>query len=223
MKYTRAYFRPYLPAAALTVALLFGQAMCELALLGYLSDIINKWILTRNTYIIRSTGLIMITVAAGSKVCAITSALFASRIAAKSSRDMRSALFRQVTAFSAAETEQFSTASLITRSTNDIMTVQMSTVMILRITCFAPIMGIGELINALKTTTQLTWVLGGYTWNDTHNNAVPFYTCDTEIQKNADKACLTCLSRNGFQGCWSYVLSIPKSSKKTDLMLRSWI
>ena len=162
MKYTRAYFRPYLPAAALTVALLFGQAMCELALPGYLSDIINKWILTRNTYIIRSTGLIMITVAAGSMVCVITSALFVLRIAAKSSRDMRLALFRQVTAFSAAETEQFSTASLITRSTNDIMTVQMSTVMILRIACFAPIMGIGELINALKNTTQLTWVLGGY-------------------------------------------------------------
>ena len=56
MKYTRAYFRPYLPAAALTVALLFGQAMCELALPGYLSDIINKWILTRNTYIIKNTG-----------------------------------------------------------------------------------------------------------------------------------------------------------------------
>ena len=42
MKYTRAYFRPYLPAATLTVALLFGQGMCELAFPGYLSDTINK-------------------------------------------------------------------------------------------------------------------------------------------------------------------------------------
>lgn len=160
MKTTLKYYRPYILPIVLIIAFLFGQAMCELALPGYMSDIINNGIVKQDMGYIRHTGLIMISVAAATVVCAIMGSLLASRAAARSSRDIRRALFRKVTAFSAAELNDFSTASLITRSTNDVQMVQQATVMILRLACFAPIMGIGAVIKALNTSVSLSWTIG---------------------------------------------------------------
>ena len=160
MKTTVKYYRPYILPIVLIIAFLFGQAMCELALPGYMSDIINNGIVKQDMDYIRHTGLIMIAVAAATVVCAIMGSLLASRAAARSSRDIRRALFRKVTAFSAAELNDFSTASLITRSTNDVQMVQQATVMILRLACFAPIMGIGAVIKALNTSRSLSWTIG---------------------------------------------------------------
>lgn len=160
MKTTLKYYRPYILPIVLIIAFLFGQAMCELALPGYMSDIINNGIVKQDMGYIRHTGLIMIAVAAATVVCAIMGSLLASRAAAGSSRDIRRALFRKVTAFSAAELNDFSTASLITRSTNDVQMVQQATVMILRLACFAPIMGIGAVIKALNTSVSLSWTIG---------------------------------------------------------------
>ena len=160
MKTTLKYYRPYILPIVLIIAFLFGQAMCELALPGYMSDIINNGIVKQDMDYIRHTGLIMIAVAAATVVCAIMGSLLASRTAARSSRDIRRALFRKVTAFSAAELNDFSTASLITRSTNDVQMVQQATVMILRLACFAPIMGIGAVIKALNTSVSLSWTIG---------------------------------------------------------------
>ena len=160
MKTTLKYYRPYILPIVLIIAFLFGQAMCELALPGYMSDIINNGIVKQDMGYIRHTGLIMIAVAAATVVCAIMGSLLASRTAARSSRDIRRALFRKVTAFSAAELNDFSTASLITRSTNDVQMVQQATVMILRLACFAPIMGIGAVIKALNTSVSLSWTIG---------------------------------------------------------------
>ena len=160
MKTTLKYYRPYILPIVLIIAFLFGQAMCELALPGYMSDIINNGIVKQDMGYIRHTGLIMIAVAAATVVCAIMGSLLASRAAARSSRDIRRALFRKVTAFSAAELIDFSTASLITRSTNDVQMVQQATVMILRLACFAPIMGIGAVIKALNTSVSLSWTIG---------------------------------------------------------------
>ena len=160
MKTTLKYYRPYILPIVLIIAFLFGQAMCELALPGYMSDIINNGIVKQDMDYIRHTGLIMIAVAAATVVCAIMGSLLASRAAARSSRDIRRALFRKVTAFSAAELNDFSTASLITRSTNDVQMVQQATVMILRLACFAPIMGIGAVIKALNTSVSLSWTIG---------------------------------------------------------------
>ena len=160
MKTTLKYYRPYILPIVLIIAFLFGQAMCELALPGYMSDIINNGIVKQDMGYIRHTGLIMIAVAAATVVCAIMGSLLASRAAARSSRDIRRALFRKVTAFSAAELNDFSTASLITRSTNDVQMVQQATVMILRLACFAPIMGIGAVIKALNTSVSLSWTRG---------------------------------------------------------------
>ena len=76
------------------------------------------------------------------------------------SRNIRSALFRKVSAFSAAEMNRFSTASLITRSTNDIQMVQQTTVMMLRMALFAPIMGVGAVYRAVHTSVSLSWTVG---------------------------------------------------------------
>lgn len=154
------YYRPYIPAVVLIVAALFGQALCELALPGYMSDIINFGIIKGDMPYIYKTGIVMILVSFAVVICSGLAGLFSARVAAKSSRDIRKALFQRVTAFSAAELEEFSTASLITRSTNDVQMIQQSTVMILRIACFAPIMGVGAVIKALRTSVPLSWTIG---------------------------------------------------------------
>ena len=160
MKTTLKYYRRYIPVIILILLFLFGQAMCELALPGYMSDIINNGIVKGDMDYIRKTGLIMIGVAAITAVCAVLGSMLAARVAAQSARDIRKSLFEKVTSFSAAELERFSTASLITRSTNDVQMVQQTTVLTLRLACFAPIMGIGAVIKALNTSVSLSWTVG---------------------------------------------------------------
>lgn len=160
MKTTLKYFRPYIPYLILIIAFLFGQAMCELALPGYMSDIINNGIIKGDMPYIKTTGIIMTGVSAATMICAVTAGYLAAKAAAKSSRDIRKALFGKVMDFSASELENISTASLITRSTNDVQMVQQATVMTLRMACFAPIMGIGAVIKALNTSVSLSWTVG---------------------------------------------------------------
>ncbi len=160
MRYVLRYYKPYAAYVILILLMLFGQAMCELALPGYMSDIINNGIVAGDMGYIKSTGLIMTGVSAAAVVCSVGGSFLAARVSAGSSRDIRKALFERVTSFSAAELEEFSTASLITRSTNDIQMVQQATVMILRLACFAPIMGIGAVIRALGTSVSLSWTIG---------------------------------------------------------------
>lgn len=160
MKQVLKFFKPCIPAIILIIALLFGQAMCELALPGYMSDIINDGIIKQDMDYIYSTGIMMLIIAAGSMLCAIGASFFSSRAASRALRDTRSSLFKKITSFSAAEFDQFQTASLITRTTNDIQTVQQTSILILRMACYAPIMGIGALIKALNTSPSLTWTIG---------------------------------------------------------------
>lgn len=160
MKTTLKYYIRYIPLIALILAFLFGQAMCELALPGYMSDIINNGIVKGDMDYIKKTGFIMIAVSAATVVCAVMGSFLSSRVAASSSRDIRKSLFKRVMGFSAAELEEFSTASLITRSTNDVQMVQQASVMTLRLACFAPIMGIGAVIKALNTSVSLSWTIG---------------------------------------------------------------
>ncbi len=144
----------------LVVLLLFCQAMCELSLPAYMSDIINNGIVPMNMPYIYKTGLIMVGLAFACSLFAVGGGFFASRTAAGASRDIRRALFSNVTDFSSAELDSFSTASLITRATNDVQQIQQAAVMTLRMAIFAPIMGIGALVRALATSPSLTWTIG---------------------------------------------------------------
>lgn len=91
--------------------------------------------------------------------CAISAGFCLSRLGAGVGRDLRRDVFTRVTYFNNAEMDQFSTASLITRSTNDITQVQNFLSVGLRMLCFAPIMGLGGLIMGLRKCPQLAWVL----------------------------------------------------------------
>ncbi len=144
----------------LVVLLLFCQAMCELSLPAYMSDIINNGIVPMDMPYIYKTGLIMVGLAFACSLFAVGGGFFASRTAAGASRDIRRALFSNVTDFSSAELDSFSTASLITRATNDVQQIQQAAVMTLRMAIFAPIMGIGALVRALATSPSLTWTIG---------------------------------------------------------------
>lgn len=108
---------------------------------------------------LKKVGLQMAGIALLGMVVSIIVALLASKVAAGVSRDLRAKVFERVVAFSNAEKEKFSTASLITRCTNDIQQIQMVLVLLLRMLALAPIMGIGGIIKVLKTGPSMTWIL----------------------------------------------------------------
>ena len=154
------YFKPYIPYILAAVVLLFAEAMLELALPGYMADIIDDGIIAGDMKQIYKIGILMIGISAAIVLCATGVSIFASKTAARSARDIRKAVFRKVMHFANEEMEDFSTASLITRSTNDIQQIQMAAVMTLRLGMFAPVMGIGAIIKALRTSVSLAWTIG---------------------------------------------------------------
>lgn len=111
------------------------------------------------TRYILSTGAIMLVITLLSAVCAIAVGYIASKIAAGSGRTMRSDVFKKVESFSSAEFDQFPTASLITRNTNDINQLQTMTVITVRLLFYAPILGIGGIIRAMNTGPSMWWTI----------------------------------------------------------------
>ncbi|MCI5649300.1 MAG: ABC transporter ATP-binding protein [Fusicatenibacter sp.] len=109
-------------------------------------------------YILKS-GLRMLVLALLAMAAAITVTFLASRIGSELGHDLRNAVYQKVISFSSAEMNHFSTASLITRSTNDITQVQNVTTMILRIVLYAPIVGVGGVMKVLHTGAHMTWIL----------------------------------------------------------------
>jgi len=106
-----------------------------------------------------STGLIMVLVTLLSALCTIMVAFIASKIAAASARSMRRDVFEKVENFSNSEFARFSTASLITRTSNDITQIQLVIVLIIRMVFYAPIIGVGGVIRALEKSTSMSWII----------------------------------------------------------------
>ena len=113
-----------------------------------------------STVYILKTGAKMLGLAALGMAASILACLMASRVGAKVGRGLRRDTFRKVIGFSNAEFDKFSTASLITRSTNDIQQIQFLTVMILRIVLYAPVMAIGGILKVSKTNVDMFWIIG---------------------------------------------------------------
>jgi ATP-binding cassette subfamily B protein len=111
------------------------------------------------TRYILSTGAIMLVITLLSALCTIGVGYLAAKIAAGSGRDLRSDVFKKVESFSSAEFDKFPTASLITRNTNDIMQLQMMTMITLRLLFYAPILGIGGIIRAMNTGPSMWWTI----------------------------------------------------------------
>ncbi len=113
----------------------------------------------QTNYILRVGGL-MLLVLLGVITSVIVISFLSSRTGAGFARDLRRDLFAKVESFSKAEFETFSTASLITRSTNDVTQMQMVVTMMMRMLFFAPIMAVGAIIRAVEKSPSMTWVIG---------------------------------------------------------------
>ena len=113
----------------------------------------------QQTYLL-VTGGKMLAVTLLMVAAAITAGLLASRVAASVGMELRGRVFRKVVSFSNAEIDRFSTASLMTRSTNDIQQIQMVAVMLLRLVLYAPIIGIGGIVRVATTRTGMGWIIG---------------------------------------------------------------
>ncbi len=110
-------------------------------------------------YMLRTGGK-MLALAAGGMIVSMIVGFLASKVGASTGRDLRGKVFRKVVEFSNGEFDKFSTASLITRSTNDIQQIQMLTVMILRMVLYAPIMGMGGVFKVFHTNVSMSWIIG---------------------------------------------------------------
>ena len=114
----------------------------------------------QNDYILMS-GLQMLGIALISMICAVTIMLCSSRVAAKLGKTLRDKVFKKVLSFSTAELREFSTASLITRSTNDIQQIQQLIAILFRVVIYAPIIGIGGFVKVLTSSDySMAWIIG---------------------------------------------------------------
>ena len=114
----------------------------------------------QNRYIFQ-TGLQMLGIALITMICAVSIMLLSSRVAAKLGKTLREKVFKKVITFSNAELNQFSTASLITRSTNDVQQIQQLITILFRVVVYAPIIGIGGFVKVLTSTdNSMAWIIG---------------------------------------------------------------
>ena len=153
------YIKRYYVMLLMAIALLFVQAMCDLALPDCMSDIVNDGVLGGSIALIMKYGSQMVGITLLGTAASVMVGYLAAKIAANTSRDMRSDVYKKIELFSNAEFDKFSTASLITRTTNDITQVQMLLIMLVRMVFYSPILGVGGTIKALDNSKELSWVI----------------------------------------------------------------
>jgi len=153
------YIKPYSGLLLLAVLLLSVQAMCDLALPDYMSDIVNNGVMTGSSDYIWQCGGKMLFLALLGAGASITMGYCAATIAANVSHDLRFDVFKKVQSFSNAEMDKFGTASLITRTTNDITQIQTMLVIAIRMVFYAPILGTGGIINAVSKSSSMGWII----------------------------------------------------------------
>jgi ATP-binding cassette subfamily B multidrug efflux pump len=153
------YLKPYTFQLIALIALVFGSVAATLQLPDYMAAIIDNGIVKSDTSLIFYNGLWMLLVALGGAVCTVGVGYLASKIATGFSRDIRNKVFSRVESFSLIEFNKFSTASLITRSTNDIQQIQTVMVLLLRMVLQAPIMGIWAIFKAYNLAPSLSWII----------------------------------------------------------------
>lgn len=150
--------RPYYGGIGLVLLLVFLQTMSELFLPTLMADIVDTGIAAGNTAYILRIGLYMLLFAAGGMLCSIAASYFSAKIAIGFGRDLRSRVFSHVENFSLQEFDRIGTASLITRTTNDITQLQQVLTMMLRMMVMAPLMMLGGLIMAISKDAELSLI-----------------------------------------------------------------
>ncbi len=153
------YLKPYWLQAIILVASIALQTWGTLQLPSLMSDIVNDGIVNNDTAKIWSSGGLMLLWALLAGLGAVVSSFFSARLGTALARDMRRDLFKKILSFSVSEIDRFSTASLITRTTNDVIQVQQTMVMALSMLLRAPLMAITAIFQAIATAPNMTWII----------------------------------------------------------------
>ncbi len=153
------YLKPYWWQIIIVFVGVFTQTMADLTLPDYMANIIDNGVIKGDTGYIWITGLQMLGLSLISGLAIVVVSFFASRIGAGAARALRNDVFTRVESFSLNEFDKFSTASLITRTTNDVQQMQMVLIMLLRMVLSAPIMGIGGILKALDTNLKMSVII----------------------------------------------------------------
>jgi ATP-binding cassette subfamily B protein len=152
------YLRPFALAVVVVLFLVFLQSLVELYLPTLMADIVDRGIVQGDTNYILRIGSLMLVIAAVSAVCSISASYMSAKIATAYSKNLRSRVFSQVQDYSLNEFNKLGTASLITRTTNDITQVQQLLIFLMRISISAPMMCIGGIIMAVSKDASLSLV-----------------------------------------------------------------
>ena len=153
------YMKPYVWQCFAIVLAVGLQVYGALMLPTMMAEIVNSGIMKNDTSFIIRTGGLMFAVTVVSALGTLVSSYFSAKVSAAISRDMKRDVFTKVLSFSIAETERFSTASLITRTTNDISQVQQTMVMCLAMLVRAPLMAVGAVMQAFVVAPDMTWII----------------------------------------------------------------
>ena len=153
------FLKPFQLAIYLVLGLVLLQSLSELYLPTLMSDIVDKGVVKGDSGYIWKIGGFMLLVAAGGMICSIAASFYSAKAASGFGKLLRSKIFSHVGNFSLHEFDQLGTASLITRTTNDITQIQQVLVMMLRMMAMAPMMCIGGIIMAYSKDAKLTLVL----------------------------------------------------------------
>ena len=159
MKHILRIFSGYWLMFIILVGFTYAMVMANLWLPDKMSEIVNNGIIKQDMPAIWHNGLAMILVTAAGGLCSIIIGFLAARIATGMAQKLRTELFGRVESFALADFNKFSTASLITRSTNDIQQIQMTSILLLRLALMAPIMAIGGLQKAIHNAPNLSWII----------------------------------------------------------------
>ena len=153
------HLKPFTLVICFIIVFIAGQAMAELALPTLMADVVNNGMMQGDTGYIITYGRYMLLVALISSACAIIGSYYSSKVAMGLGRNLRNKVFTRVENYSLHEFDQLGTASLITRTTNDIVQIQNVLVMMLRFMIYSPILCIGGITLAVSKDKELTVIL----------------------------------------------------------------
>jgi len=153
------FLKPYTSFILIIMVLLFTQVLSDLYLPTLMADIVDKGLANKDINYILKIGGFMLLIAAGGTLCAILATYLSSKTAVGFGKILREKIFTKVESFSLHEFDKLGTATLITRTTNDVTQVQQVSVLILSMMITAPLTCIGGIFMALQQDRSLAWVL----------------------------------------------------------------
>ncbi|SHJ06944.1 ATP-binding cassette, subfamily B [Dethiosulfatibacter aminovorans DSM 17477] len=154
-----SYLRTHSVSLFFVLILLVIQATTDLSLPDYMSDVVNTGVMSGNSSVIYEIGGKMLLITLVGAISSVLIGYNAARIGADVAKELRRDVFHKIQYFSNGEFDKFTTSSLITRSTNDIIQIQTFLIMSIRLVLYAPILGIGGIVKALENSPSMSWII----------------------------------------------------------------